>query len=256
MPAKRIIARLDVKRNTVVKGLQMDGLRVVGDPYEMATRYAEEGADELLYIDVVASLYQRCGLFDIVERASRDCFVPMIVGGGLRTLEDMRTALNCGADSLAINTAAIERPEFISEAARKYGSQAITVSIEAKRMPDGSYQAYTDSGREPSGKEVGVWARQAEELGAGQILVTSIDRDGTAGGLDLVLLRTVTEAVSVSVIASGGATGSPCDAAAFHEASGIAIGAALHSRKTTIAKVKETMMRAGLEVRPVTERAA
>lgn len=206
MKSVRIIPRLDIKGPNLVKGIHLEGLRVLGRPEEFARRYYEDGADELLYADVVASLYQRNSLHDIIARTARETFIPLTVSGGLRTLEDIRAVLRAGADKVAINTAAIRRPEFIREAARTFGSSTILVAIEASRQ-DGRWLAFTDNGREHTGVEVLGWARRAEELGAGELLLTSIDREGTGEGFDLELTRLVSESVSIPVIACGGCGG-------------------------------------------------
>lgn len=201
----RIIPRLDIKGPNLVKGIHLEGLRVLGKPEQFARHYYEQGADELLYLDVVASLFGRNSLIDIVERTSKEIFIPLTVGGGLRTLEDIRTVLRAGADKVSLNTAAIHRPELIREAAQRFGSSTIVVSVEAIRKPDGSYEAYTDNGRERTGLEAIGWALHAAELGAGELLVTSIDREGTGKGFDLELTRRIADAVSIPVIACGGA---------------------------------------------------
>lgn len=201
----RIIARLDIKGPNLVKGIHLEGLRVLGKPERFARRYYEDGADELLYMDVVASLYQRNSLLPIIERTAQEILIPLTVGGGLRTIEDIRAVLLAGADKVALNTAAIGRPEFIREAAKRFGSSTIVVSIEAIRKADGSYEAYTDNGRQRTGIDAVVWAQQVAELGAGELMVTSIDREGTGRGFDLELTRAIGERVSIPVIASGGA---------------------------------------------------
>ena len=201
----RLIPRLDIKGPNLVKGIHLEGLRVLGKPERFARWYYEQGADELLYMDVVASLYQRNSLLDIVRRTSREIFIPLTVGGGLRTLDDIREVLRAGADKVALNTAAINRPELVREAAECFGSSTIVVSIEAIRKPDGRYEAYTDNGREMTGVDAYEWAVRAAELGAGEIMVTSIDREGTGKGFDLELTRRIAEAVSIPVIACGGA---------------------------------------------------
>ncbi|MBE7414474.1 MAG: imidazole glycerol phosphate synthase subunit HisF [Deltaproteobacteria bacterium] len=211
----RIIPKLEIKGPNLVKGVHLEGLRVLGKPWDFACRYYEEGADELIYMDVVASLYGRNSLADIVARTANDLFIPLTVGGGLRTLDDIRTLLRAGADKVAINTAAIKNPGFIREAARTFGSQCIVVSIEAKRTPGSGYEAYTDSGREPSGRDAVEWAVEAASLGAGEILLTSVDMDGTGLGYDVELIKRISAAVPVPVIASGGC-GNPehmCEAA-------------------------------------------
>ena len=201
----RIIPRLDIKGPNLVKGIQLEGLRVLGKPEWFARRYYEQGADELFYMDVVASLYQRNNLLDIVERTSRELFIPLTVGGGLRTVEDIRKVLRAGADKVSLNTAAIQRPDLIREAAQRFGSSTIVVSIEAIKKPDGCYEAYTDNGRERTGFDAWKWAVRAAELGAGELLVTSIDREGTGKGFDLELTRTIAQSVTIPVIACGGA---------------------------------------------------
>jgi cyclase len=201
----RIIPRLDIKGPNLVKGIHLEGLRVLGKPERFARLYYEQGADELLYMDVVASLYQRNSLLDIIGRTAREIFIPLTVGGGLRTIDDIRAVLRAGADKVSLNTAAINSPELIREASRRFGSSTIVVSIEAIRKPGGGYEAYTDNGRERTGVDVFEWAVRAAELGAGELLVTSIDREGTGKGFDLELTRRIAEAVPIPVIACGGA---------------------------------------------------
>lgn len=205
----RIIPRLDIKGPNLVKGIHLEGLRVLGKPERFARLYYEEGADELLYMDVVASLYQRNSLLDIVKRTSQEIFIPLTVGGGLRTLDDIRAVLRAGADKVSLNTAVIRRPELIREAARMFGSSTVLISIEAIRKPDGGYEAYTDNGRERTGVDAFEWAVRAAGLGAGEIMVTSIDREGTGKGFDVELTRRIAESVTIPVIACGGA-GSVC----------------------------------------------
>lgn len=201
----RIIPRLDIKGPNLVKGIHLEGLRVLGRPEQFARYYYEEGADELVYVDVVASLYNRNSLHDIIERTAREIFIPLTVGGGLRTLDDIRNVLRAGADKVSLNTAAIKNPPIIREASRRFGSSTILVSIEAIRQTDGRYLAYTDNGREHTGVEVLSWAKRVEELGAGEIMLTSIDREGTGKGFDLELTAAVSRAVTIPVIACGGA---------------------------------------------------
>ena len=201
----RIIPRLDMKGPNLVKGIHLEGLRVLGKPERFARYYYENGADELIYMDVVASLYRRNSLLDIISRTSREIFIPLAVGGGLRTIDDIRTVLRAGADKVSLNTAAINRPELISEAARRFGSSTIVISIEAIKRPDGTYEAYTDNGRESTGVDACEWAVRAAEYGAGELIVTSIDREGTGSGFDLELTREVAQSVSIPVIACGGA---------------------------------------------------
>ena len=201
----RIIPRLDIKGPNLVKGIHLEGLRVLGKPQDFADYYYKHGADELIYQDAVASLYGRNSLLDIIERTATRIFIPLTVGGGLRSVDDIRTVLRAGADKVSINTAAVERPELIRESVLAFGSSTIVVSIEAIKNPDGSYETYVDYGRESTGVDAIEWASRAVELGAGELLVTSIDRDGTGKGYDLELTRQIAEAVPVPVIALGGA---------------------------------------------------
>jgi imidazole glycerol-phosphate synthase subunit HisF len=201
----RIIPRLDIKGPNLVKGIHLEGLRVLGKPEDFARYYYETGADELIYMDAVASLYGRNSLLGIVEKTAREIFIPLTVGGGLRSLDDIRTVLRAGADKVSLNTAVIKTPQLIREASLAFGSSTIMVSIEAMRRPDGSYEAYVDFGREKTGVDAFQWALRATELGAGELVVTSIDREGTGRGFDLELSRKIAESVPIPVIASGGA---------------------------------------------------
>lgn len=204
MKCIRIIPRIDIKGPHLVKGIHLEGLRVLGTPEEFARYYYENGADELIYMDVVASLYERNSLHDIISKTAKELFIPLTVGGGIRTLDDIKQVLRAGADKVAINTAAIKNPSFIKEAAKAFGSSTIIVTIEAIKQSDGSYLAFIDNGREHTSLEVTDWAKQIEELGAGEIIITSVDREGTGSGLDLELIKKITNAVSLSVTAHGG----------------------------------------------------
>lgn len=201
----RIIPRLDIKGPNLVKGIHLEGLRVLGKPEHFARYYYESGADELIYMDVVASLYGRNSLLEIIERTSKEIFIPLTVGGGLRSLDDIRAVLLAGADKVSLNTAAINRPEFISEAANRFGSSTIVVSIEAICHPNGNYEVYTDNGRVRTGLDALSWAKRAAELGAGEIVITSIDQEGTGNGFNVTLTRKVAQLVPIPVIACGGA---------------------------------------------------
>lgn len=201
----RIIPRLDIKGPNLVKGIHLEGLRVVGRPQDYATGYYLDGADELLYMDVVASLYGRNNLLDIISETAKNIFIPLTVGGGIRSIKDISSILRAGADKVAMNTAVIKNPDLIREAAKRFGSQCIVVSIEAKKKEDGRYEAYTDNGREKTGVDAFDWAKKAADLGAGEILVTSIDREGTGKGLDLELISRISESVTVPMVACGGA---------------------------------------------------
>jgi cyclase len=201
----RIIPRLDIKGPNLVKGIHLEGLRVLGKPEMFARFYYENGADELLYMDAVASLYGRNSLLQIIEKTAKEIFIPLTVGGGLRSVEDIQLVLRAGADKVALNTAAIKRPELIKEAAERFGSSTIIISIEAMKKSDGSYEAFIDCGRQGTGVEVFSWARRVEELGAGEILITSIDQEGTGKGFDLELIKRISVSSTVPIIASGGA---------------------------------------------------
>lgn len=203
--AVRIIPRLDIKGPNLVKGIHLEGLRVLGSPEEFARHYYEAGADELIYADVVASLYERNSLHDIISRTAARIFIPITVGGGIRSLADIKGVLRAGADKVSLNTAAVSNPGILREASRAFGSSTIVVAIEAVRQPDGRYLASTDNGRQETGLDVFDWARRVEELGAGELLVTSVDREGTGKGFDLDLVRKVASLVSIPVIAHGGA---------------------------------------------------
>jgi cyclase len=201
----RIIPRMDIKGPNLVKGIHLEGLRVLGKPENFARHYYEMGADELIFQDVVASLYNRNSLHEIISRTAREIFIPLTVGGGLRTLDDIREVLRSGADKVSLNTAALKNPLLIRDASKKFGSSTIVVAIEAIKQPDGRYLAYTDNAREYTGIEVLSWAKRVEELGAGEILLTSVDREGTGKGFDIDLVRSVADALSIPIIAHGGA---------------------------------------------------
>ena len=201
----RIIPRLDIKGPNLVKGIHFEGLRVLGKPEHFARYYYENGADELIYMDAVASLYGRNSLLDIVERTSREIFIPLTVGGGLRSIDDIRRVLRAGADKVSLNTAAIARPELVTEASRTFGSSTIVVSIEAHKGTDGRYEAFVNYGRDHTGVDALEWAVRAAELGAGEVMITSINQDGTGRGFDVDLARRVADSVSIPVIAGGGA---------------------------------------------------
>jgi cyclase len=243
----RIIPRLDVKGASLVKGIHLEGLRVLGSPDAFARVYADAGADELIYIDVVASLYGRNSLLDLVTRTASELFVPLTVGGGLRSLDDMRDALRAGADKVSINTAAVALPSLIRDAARRFGSSAVVVTIEAIETAPGRYEAFTDNGREATGLDAIQWAEQAVDLGAGELLLTSVDRDGTGRGYDLRLTRQIAERVPVPVIASGGAGSIEHVAQALTEGSAdaVAIGSALHYRAIDVLPRPETIQTEG-----------
>jgi cyclase len=203
--AVRIIPRLDIKGPNLVKGIHFEGLRVLGKPEQFARYYYAQGADELIYMDAVASLYGRNSLLDLIARTASEIFIPLTVGGGLRSVDDIRKVLRAGADKVSLNTAAIERPDLIREASRAFGSSTILVSIETIKQSDGTYEAFTDYGRQRTGLNAYEWALRAVENGAGELMVTSIDREGTGKGFDVELTRRIAEAVPIPVIAGGGA---------------------------------------------------
>lgn len=207
MVVTRIIPRLDIKGPNVVKGIHLEGLRVMGKPGDLARRYYAEGADEIVFMDVVASLYGRNNILSVIEEVARDVFVPLTVGGGIRTLEDIVAVLRSGADKVAVNTAAVGRPEFLREASRTFGSQCIVVSVEAKRRGSSAWEALTNNGRERTGVDALQWVVEAERLGAGELLITSVDQEGTRKGFDLELIEEVSRRVRIPVIACGGAGG-------------------------------------------------
>jgi cyclase len=249
----RLIPRLDIKGPNLIKGVHLEGLRVIGDPQAHARRYYEQGADELLYVDVVASLYGRNNLHEIVARAARDIFVPLTVAGGIRSVDDVVMLLRSGADKIGVNTAAIKRPELISEIAQKFGSQCMVLSIEAKSISPGRWEAYTDNGRERTGIDVIEWAKRGVELGAGEILLTSIDREGTRSGFDVELVNNVSKAVRVPVIASGG-MGKLDDIGRVvldGSADAVAMADVLHYQRLTIPAMRDAAHAAGLATRNV-----
>jgi cyclase len=205
MKTVRIIPRLDIKGPNLVKGIHLEGLRVLGKPADFAKYYYEEGADELMFMDVVASLYERNSLHDIISETAKKIFIPITVGGGLRSISDIKEVLRVGADKVCLNTAVIKNPNLIKDASRMFGSSTIVVAIEAIKEPDGRYLAYTDNGREYTGVDVIEWAQQVDELGAGEIVITSVDREGTGQGFDLELVSKISNLISIPIIAHGGA---------------------------------------------------
>ena len=247
----RLIARLDIKGPNLIKGVHLEGLRVIGDPQVYARRYYEQGADEIIYIDVVASLYGRSKLTEIVRHTAHDVFVPLTVGGGVRSVEDVKELLRAGADKVAINTAAVKRPQLISEVARRFGSQCMVLSIEAKQRSEGYWEVYTDCGREQTGIDAIDWARRAASLGAGEVLITSIDREGTRKGYDVKLTRAISDVVDIPVIASGG-YGNDIDLIdVVHQggADAVAIADALHYDRTNLIRIRQAARTAGLQTR-------
>lgn len=247
----RIIPRLDIKGTNVIKGVRLEGLRVVGDPHDFAVRYYEAGADELIYMDIVASLYGRNSLSNIISHVAQDVFIPITVGGGIRSVDDARLILRSGADKVAINTAAITRPAVITEIARRFGSQAMVLSIEAKRLAAGKWEVYTDNGRERTGLDVLEWVQRGVALGAGEVLLTAVDREGTRTGFDIELIRAVSQLVSVPVIASGGMGTMDhfIEAATKGRADAVAIADVLHFNRLSIGEIRAAAIEANLPVR-------
>ena len=254
MLAKRIIPCLDVKGGRVVKGVNFVGLRDAGDPVESAERYSAGGADEITFLDITASHEERRTLFDLVERTASTVAVPLTVGGGVRERRDVHELLHAGADKVSINSAAVANPRLVAEMAEAYGAQAIVVAIDAKRLPGATHRwtVYTHGGRRDTGLDAIVWAKKMADLGAGEILLTSMDRDGTQGGYDLTLTRTIVEAVPVPVVASGGVGN------LAHVREGLAEGGAdaalaasiFHDGHYTVAEVKQYLLDHGVCVRP------
>lgn len=247
----RLIARLDIKGPNLIKGIHLEGLRVIGSPNEHALRYYRQGIDELIYMDCVASLYGRNHLAEIIRAAAQDIFVPLTVGGGIRSVEDVTQILRAGADKVAVNTAAVGKPELITEISRVFGNQCMVLSIEAKQVGPGQWQVFTDNGREHTGLDVIAWAKRGVEMGAGEILLTSIDREGTRKGFDNDLLKAVTREVSVPVIASGG-MGEPEDliaAVRVGNVDAVAMADILHYNRAEVGEIRAVARAAGLGVR-------
>ena len=255
MSAIRLIGRLDIKGPNLIKGIQLEGLRVIGDPNQFALSYYRQGIDELLYIDAVASLYGRNSLLEVVECTTHDIFVPVTVGGGIRSIDDIHHLLRAGADKVAINTAAIARPNLIAEAAAAFGSQCIVVSIAAKRRPEGGWEAYVEGGRERTGVEAVSWAEEAVRLGAGELLITSVDREGGQRGYDVDLVRAIAEHSPVPVIASGGAGNADhlIDVIRSGKADAVAVATVLHFGKSTVVELKRALSEQDIPVRDAAE---
>ena len=253
MLTKRIIPCFDVDNGRVVKGVSFVELRDAGDPVDLASRYDAGGADELVFLDITASSDRRTSVYDIIARTADQVFIPLTVGGGVRAAEDMRLMLEQGADKVSVNTAAVERPELISEGAHAFGSQCIVVAIDAKRVGDERWEIYTHGGRTPTGRDAVEWAREAVERGAGELLVTSMDTDGHQEGYDLPLLRSISDQVEVPLIASGGA-GRPehlYDALTEGGADAVLAASIFHFGTYTIASLKEYLAGRGVPMRPV-----
>ena len=251
MLSKRIIPCLDVKDGRVVKGVRFVNLRDAGDPVEVAKKYSEEGADEITFLDITASHEKRKTMIDVVERTASEVFVPLTVGGGLRTVEDVRELLLAGADKVTINTAAIADPDFVRRASDRFGSQCIVVAIDARRRNDGGWEVFTHGGRNPTGIDAVDWAEKMENFGAGEILLTSMDRDGTEDGYDLQLTKAISETVGIPVIASGGAGRLEhlLEAVEAGRADAVLCASIFHYGKYSINEAKEFLSAKGVLVR-------
>ncbi len=251
MLSKRIIPCLDVKGGRVVKGVNFVNLIDAGDPVKVAKAYSDAGADEVVFLDITASSDERNIILDVVERTASEVFIPLTVGGGIRSIEDIRNILNAGADKISMNSAAIKEPNLINQGAERFGNQCIVVAIDAKRKPEGGFEVYIHGGRIPTGIDAVSWAIEAEKRGAGEILLTSMDCDGTKAGYDLVLTKTISEAVHIPVIASGGAGNKAHFRDAFHEGKADAALAAslFHFKELEIRELKEYLQGQGIPVR-------
>jgi imidazole glycerol-phosphate synthase subunit HisF len=251
MLAKRIIPCLDVTRGRVVKGVNFLELRDAGDPIEIARRYDEQGADEITFLDITASSDGRDLILPIIEAVASQVFIPLTVGGGVRTVEDVRRLLNAGADKVGINTSAVSNPQLVFDAAHKYGSQCIVVAIDAKQVAPGQWQVFTHGGRTPTGLDAVAWAQNMERLGAGEILLTSMDRDGTKIGFDLALTSAVSNAVTIPVIASGGVGGLQDLADGIHlgRADAVLAASIFHYGQHTVQEAKQFLAAQGIPMR-------
>ena len=253
MLSKRIIPCLDVKDGRVVKGVNFVNLRDAGDPVEIAKQYSLEGADEITFLDITASHEGRNIMIDVVQKTASEVFVPLTVGGGVRSLEDVRNLLLAGADKVAINTAAVKDPEFVKRAADKFGSQCIVVAIDARANGAGSWEVFTHGGRNPTGIDAVEWAKKMEDYGAGEILLTSMDRDGTKAGYDLELNATISDKLIIPIIASGGAGNLQhlCDGVKLGKADAVLVASIFHYGEYKISEAKEFMAKDGIVVRNI-----
>ncbi len=247
----RVIARLDIKNNFLIKGIQLEGLRKLGNPYDFSKKYFESGIDEIIYMDSVASLYNRNSLNEIIEKTSKDIFIPITVGGGIRSIDDANKLLRSGADKIAINTAAVENPRILEELSNRFGSSTIVLSVEAKKKTKETWEAYTNNGREKTGLDAINWCLEAEKLGVGEILITSVDKEGTCKGFDYDLIKSVSEKIFIPIIASGGmgelthfekvVKSSNCD--------GVAIANMLHYKKISVKEIKNFSIKNNINIR-------
>ena len=251
MTNKRIISRIDVKNDFVIKGINLEGLRKVGDPNKLAIKYYQDGVDEIIFMDAVAAYYDRNSLSHIINKACENVFVPITVGGGIRKIQDIQNALNSGADKIAINTAAVKNPEFIKEASKVFGSQCIVSSIEAKKKTENKWEVYIDNGREPTGIDVIDWVKKVQKLGAGEIMVTSIDQEGTKNGFDLELANNIDNLIDIPLIFCGGAGSSEDIFDIFNSSSvdAIAIASLLHYNIESINDIKTSLIEKKIKLR-------
>ncbi|MBI59958.1 imidazole glycerol phosphate synthase subunit HisF [bacterium] len=251
MNKKRLIGRIDVKNEHVIKGIHLEGLRKVGNPNDFAKKYYDDGIDEIIFMDAVAAYYDRNSLSHIIEKACECIFVPITVGGGIRTIADIKNALNSGADKVAINTQAIHNPSFITEASRIFGSQCIVASIVAKKVMDNSWEAYIENGREPTGKNVVEWAQELQKLGAGEIMLTSLDHEGTKRGFEVNLYQAVINKINIPIIASGG-MGTTNDAINLlnnANVDAVAVASVLHYNLESISTIKKEIKVNNIKIR-------
>ena len=247
----RIIPRLDIKGPNLIKSIQLEGLRVIGDPSTFAKKYYNEGADELLYMDSVASLYGRNSIKDLISKTVKEVFIPITVGGGIRSIENAREILRSGADKVAVNTAAVKNPILIKDLVNEFGSQSIVVSIEAKNINENKWEVYIENGRDKTGLDVDEWAKKSEELGAGEILLTSVDNEGTRKGYDIEITKRVQENISIPLIASGG-MGEPkdlLDVVSIGKANAISMADIIHYNRYSLKEIKEFAVKKKIEIR-------
>ena len=247
----RLIPRLDIKGPNLIKGINLEGLRIIGDPNKYALEYYNGGADELLYMDSVASLYGRNNLEDLISKAVKNVFIPITVGGGIRSLDNAYKIFKCGADKIAVNTAIVKNKSWLSELVKEFGSQSIVISIEAKKISENKWEVFTECGREKTGKDVMEWAKETVDLGAGEILITSIDQEGTRKGFDINLVKNLSDLFSIPIIASGGMGNIDhlIDLIDQTNIDAVCIADILHYKKSTIPKIKSEMAKKGFPVR-------
>ncbi len=247
----RIISRLDIKNQNLIKGINLEGLRVVGEPNKYALKYYNEGVDEIIFMDVVASLYGRNNLFDIISKASKDIFIPITVGGGIRSIDDAIKAFKSGADKVAVNTAAVENNNLINQLSEKFGSQSIVLSVEAKKIKQDYWEVFTNNGRQETGLNVIEWVKNCENRGAGEILLTSVDMEGTRKGFDYDLFSKVSKSIKIPIIASGG-FGKPSDMSKLNKVSeidAIAVAYALHYNSCSLSDIRNEAIRSKIKIR-------